>query len=50
LIVAGIGECPGDDIDALMKSFREHGVVQDGQLVALMWGRGCPCAARSAGM
>ena len=50
LIVAGIGECPGDDIDAVMKSFREHGVVQDGQLVALMWGRGCPCAARSAGM
>jgi TrwC relaxase/AAA domain len=40
LIVAGIGERPGDDIDAMMTAFRERGVVQDGQQVALMWGRG----------
>src|SRR5271163_3863837 len=40
LIVAGIGERPGDDIDAVLKSFRERGVLQDGQQVALMWGRG----------
>ena len=42
LIVAGIGERPGDDIDAVLKSFRERGVVQDGQQVALLWGRGAP--------
>jgi hypothetical protein len=42
LIVPGIGERPGDDIDAVLKSFRERGVVQDGQQVALMWGRGAP--------
>ena len=42
LIVAGIGERPGDDIDAVIKSFRERGVVQDGQNVALLWGRGAP--------
>src|SRR5277367_3710596 len=40
LIVAGIGEQPGDDIDAVIKAFRERGVVQDGQQVALMWGKG----------
>ena len=40
LIVAGIGERPGDDIDAVIKSFRERGVVQDGEQVALLWGRG----------
>ena len=40
LIVAGIGEHPGDDIDAVIKSFRERGVVQDGEPVALLWGRG----------
>jgi hypothetical protein len=42
LIVAGIGERPGDDIDAVIKSFRERGVAQDGQQVALLWGRGAP--------
>jgi ATP-dependent exoDNAse (exonuclease V) alpha subunit len=42
LIVAGIGERPGDDIDAVIKNFRERGVVQDGQQVALLWGRGAP--------
>ena len=42
LIVAGIGERPGDDIDAVIKGFRERGVVQDGEPVALMWGRGPP--------
>ena len=40
LIVAGIGERPGDDIDAVIKGFRERGVVQDGEPVALLWGRG----------
>jgi hypothetical protein len=40
LIVAGIGERPGDDLDAVMKSFRERGVVQDGEQVALLWGKG----------
>ena len=40
LIVAGIGERPGDDIDAVLKSFRERGVLQDGKQVALLWGRG----------
>jgi hypothetical protein len=40
LIVAGIGEHPGDDIDTVIKAFREQGVVQDGQRVALLWGRG----------
>src|SRR5271170_2111954 len=40
LIVAGIGECPGDDIDAVITAFRERGVVQDGQQVELMWGKG----------
>jgi AAA domain len=40
MIVAGIGERPGDDIDAVLKSFRERGVLQDGQQVALLWGRG----------
>jgi ATP-dependent exoDNAse (exonuclease V) alpha subunit len=40
LIVADIGERPGDDIDAVLKSFRERGVLQDGQQVALLWGRG----------
>jgi TrwC relaxase len=40
LIVAGIGEQPGDDIDAVIKAFRERGVVQDGRQVALMWGKG----------
>jgi TrwC relaxase/AAA domain len=40
LIVAGIGERPGDDIDAVMKSFRERGAVQDGHQVALRWGKG----------
>jgi len=39
LIVAGIGERPGDDIDAVIKTFRERGVVQDGEQVKLMWGR-----------
>ncbi|MGC2522940.1 MAG: MobF family relaxase, partial [Stellaceae bacterium] len=39
LIVAGIGERPGDDIDAVIKAFRERGVVQDGQQVALLWGK-----------
>ncbi|MFZ3238616.1 MAG: MobF family relaxase [Stellaceae bacterium] len=42
LIVAGIGERPGDDIDAVIKTFRERGVAQDGQQVALLWGRGAP--------
>ena len=42
LIVAGIGERPGDDIDAVINSFRERGVVQDGRQVALLWGRGAP--------
>ena len=42
LIVAGIGERPGDDIDAVIKAFRERGVAQDGQQVALLWGRGAP--------
>ena len=42
LIVAGIGERPGDDIDAVIKGFRERGVVQDGRQVALLWGRGAP--------
>ena len=42
LIVAGIGKQPGDDIDAVIKSFREQGVVQDGHQVALLWGRGAP--------
>ncbi len=42
LIVAGIGERPGDDIDAVIKSFRERGVVQDSQQVALLWGGGVP--------
>jgi hypothetical protein len=42
LIVAGIGEHPGEDIGAVMKSFRERGVVQDSQQVALLWGRGAP--------
>ena len=42
LIVAGIGDRPGDDIDAVLKSFRERGVLQDGQQVALLWGRGAP--------
>ena len=42
LIVAGIGEKPGDDIDAVMKGFRERGVLQDGQQVALLWGRAPP--------
>ena len=42
LIVAGIGEQPGDDIDAVIKAFRERGVVQDGQQVALLWGRDAP--------
>jgi hypothetical protein len=40
LIVSGIGERPGDDIDAVLKAFRERGVVQDGQQVALLWGKG----------
>jgi hypothetical protein len=40
LIVASIGERPGDDIDAVIKGFRERGVVQDGEPVALLWGRG----------
>jgi hypothetical protein len=40
LIATGIGERPGDDIDAVMKSFRERGVMQDGQQVALLWGQG----------
>ncbi|MGH7116626.1 MAG: ATP-dependent DNA helicase [Stellaceae bacterium] len=39
LIVAGISERPGDDIDAVIKGFRERGVMQDGQQVALMWGK-----------
>ena len=38
LIVAGI-ERPGNDIDAVMTAFRERGVVQDGQQVALLWGK-----------
>ena len=42
LIVAGIGERPGDDIDAVIKGFRERGAVQDGEPVALLWGRGAP--------
>ena len=42
LIDAGISERPGDDIDAVMTAFRERGVLQDGQQVALMWGRGAP--------
>ena len=42
LIVAGIGERPGDDIDAVMTAFRERGVVQDGKQVTLLWGRGAP--------
>ena len=42
LIVAGIGDHPGDDIDAVIKGFRERGVVQDGEPVTLLWGRGAP--------
>jgi hypothetical protein len=42
LIVAGIGDRPGEDIDAVIKGFGERGVVQDGQRVALLWGRGAP--------
>ena len=42
LIVAGISEQPGNDIDAVIKAFGERGVAQDGQQVALMWGRGAP--------
>jgi hypothetical protein len=42
LIVAGVGKHPGDDIDAVIKAFREQGVVQDGRQVALLWGRGAP--------
>lgn len=42
LIVAGIGDRPGDDIDAVIKGFRERGVVQDGEPVALLWGRAAP--------
>jgi hypothetical protein len=40
LIVAGIGDKPGDDIDAVLQAFREKGVMQDGRKVALLWGRG----------
>jgi hypothetical protein len=40
LIVAGIGERPRDDINAVINSFREKGVVQDGDQVPLLWGRG----------
>jgi hypothetical protein len=40
LIVAGIGDKPGDDIDAVLRAFREKGVMQDGRQVALLWGRG----------
>ena len=40
LIVAGIGDKPGDDIDAVLQAFREKGVMQDGGQVALLWGRG----------
>lgn len=40
LIVAGIGDKPGDDIDAVLQAFREKGVMQDGRQVALLWGRG----------
>ena len=42
LIVTGIGDRPGDDIDAVITGFRERGVVQDGKPVALLWGRGAP--------
>jgi hypothetical protein len=40
LIVSGLGDRPGDDIDAVIKGFCERGVVQDGEPVALLWGRG----------
>ena len=40
LIVTGIGEKPGEDIDAVLGMFRERGVMQDGQEVKLMWGAG----------
>ena len=39
LIVAGIGERPGDDIDAVVKAFRERGVVQHRQRASLIWGQ-----------
>ena len=40
LIVAGIGERPGDDVEAVTAAFRERGVMQNGERVALLWGRG----------
>jgi hypothetical protein len=42
LIVAGIGERPGDDIDAVVKAFRERGVVQDEQRTSLIWEQRAP--------
>ena len=35
-IVAGIGARPDDDISAVNELFRERGVLQDGQRVALL--------------
>ena len=42
LIVAGIGAHPGDDIDAVVKTFRERGVMQDGQRASLIWAQRAP--------
>jgi TrwC relaxase/AAA domain len=40
LIVTGMGKRPSDDIDTIINAFRERGVMQDGQRVKLLWGRG----------
>ena len=42
LIVADVGERPGDDIDAVIEGFRKRGVRQDGEQVALIWGKDAP--------
>lgn len=38
LIVAGLGDQPGDDIESVTKTFRERGVTVAGRSTRLVWG------------
>jgi hypothetical protein len=42
LVAAGISDRPADDIKAVMRMYREHGVRQDGEMVPILFGQDVP--------
>ena len=42
IAAGGIGVDPERDIEAVMAMYRRHGIMQDGQLTAIEWGRDVP--------